>query len=95
MKRILNILLAGLAVTVLAILEYSCTNMPRTTTESTDSVLNYPGAIVTSNSFVEGNYYIKVLYNSNGRYRYYNVSVSKYEFDLYQVGDTIKNTKSS
>jgi len=60
-----------------------------------DSVLNYPNAVVTKLDFdaTDGDvkYYIRLLRRSEfkGRYEYVDIQVSKYEFDLYNIGDTI------
>lgn len=66
-----------------------------------DSVLNYPGAVVThlsyedcrENDILVTKYYMRLLrrspHYSNTHYEYVDIRVSRYEFERYDVGDTI------
>ena len=58
-----------------------------------ESVLNYPGSVIIDKSYVEGKYKFELLMKtewSNGpHYSYETITVRKYEFDRYDIGDTI------
>ena len=65
-----------------------------------DSVLNYPGAVVTHLSYVDDyednkpvvKYYMRLLRRSpydETKFEYVDIRVSRYEFERYDIGDTI------
>ncbi len=60
--------------------------------DETTSVLNFPGAVITDKSYIEGVYRFTILeYYPNGitPYMYDEIKVTKYEFTRYDIGDTI------
>ena len=61
--------------------------------EIVESVLNYPGSVIIDKSYVEGKYKFELLrrydYSNGSHYDYKTITVRKYEFDRYDVGDTV------
>ena len=96
MKRLICLIF----ICVFSLCFYSCDNI----VHDLDSVLNYPGAVVTHMSYVddyEGNkpvvkYYMRLLRRSlydETRFEYVEIRVSRYEFERYDIGDTIPDAK--
>ena len=63
-----------------------------------ESVLNYPGSVIIGKSFEGGKYKFELLMKSewgNGpHYSYETITVRKYEFDRYGIGDTVPDTNT-
>lgn len=80
--------------TILAFALLSCDNK---VVKELDSVMNYPGAVITGNSWEGGKYYFVLLRRNSYSlsYEYIKVPVSKYEFTRYSIGDTIPETKDT
>lgn len=65
-----------------------------------ESVLNYPGSVIIDKSYVEGKYQFELLmrhdYSNGPYYNYETITVRKYEFDRYNIGDTVpEQTKTT
>lgn len=94
-KYITNAICRLATIVFCATLMFSCDNVNR----DFDSVLNYPGAVVTKVSYEAGDdksptdckYYIRLLRFSQyyDKYEYVDIRVTKYEFERYEVGDTV------
>lgn len=60
--------------------------------DETVSILNYPGAVVTKKTMIEGVCRINLLIHDETcyqPYRYREIIVTEYEFNRYEIGDTI------
>ena len=79
---------------ILAFMLLSCDNK---VVNGLDSVMNYPGAVITGNSWEGGKYYFVMLRRNmySSSYEYIKVPVSRYEFMRYNVGDTIPETQNN
>lgn len=63
-------------------------------TEHVDTISNYPNSIIVGKSTYKSSIYtylqVKYYNRVSGRYTVRTIRVSKFEYDLVQLGDTIK-----
>lgn len=88
LMRLLALFLFGLSIWSMPIVITSCN-------EGVDSVLNYPGSTITNYSYEDGTYCFELRYVSelSGKFAYKTIKVSKFEYEHFNVGDTIPDLK--
>ena len=56
-----------------------------------NSILNHKGAVIVDKKYNNGTYHLVYRYmNSKGYYVLDGMNVIKYEYDSYNIGDTVK-----